>query len=617
MKHAIALGAVLVGGCSALATATTFHTFPASAEWMNQTERLALRETVREMFNHAYSSYMDHGFPADEIRPLTCQPLYRDRLNPHNTGLNDVLGDYALTLVDSLDTLYVLGHRREFIQAIQLVRQHVHFDVDSKVQVFEVTIRMLGGLLSGHILASGGPFGAPVENYGDELLALAWDLGTRLLPAFEQSPTKIPLARINLRRGVVEGESHGTCTAGVGTLLLEFGTLSRLTGDSRFEHVAQDALDAVWAMRSPRDLVGNAINLVQRQWIDATSGIGAGIDSYFEYLLKSYVLLGEPRYLDMFNQAYTGLLRYARDATGYIYYNVDMWQGKPQNSWIDSLSAFFSGLQVLAGDVESAIRSHLVYYNIWQKYHAMPERFDTYYQVPVLSYYPLRPEFIESTYFLYQATRDPFYLRVGEQIIHDLNTYMRSSCGFTSLRNVATKARDDRMESFFLGESIKYLYLLFDQDNVLNTLDTNFVFTTEAHIMHLPRAKVYRNQTFGFQARSYAPYACSNPRTERMDYTDPDSSLSVPITVPFRPDFDAVRLRMGRMDKRFVPYSQPTPTANTTLSTLTELNDSTTEQPSVSPLTMEPLAPLGMCMYFSGYAIPTHPRYRTSHLARA
>ncbi|KAJ1985384.1 hypothetical protein H4R34_000038 [Dimargaris verticillata] len=617
MKHLVIFGAVLVGGYSFLATATTLHAFPASAGWMNQTERLVLRETVREMFNHAYNSYMDHGFPADEIRPLTCQPLYRDRLNPNHVGLNDVLGDYALTLVDSLDTLYVLGHRREFIQAIQLVRQHVHFDVDSRVQVFEVTIRMLGGLLSGHILASGGPFGAPVESYGDELLALAWDLGTRLLPAFEQSPTKFPLARVNLRRGVAVGETYDTCTAGVGTLLLEFGTLSRLTGDLRFERVARDALDAVWAMRSSRDLVGNAINLAQNQWIDATSGIGAGIDSYFEYLLKSYVLLGEPRYLDMFNQAYTGLLRYARDATGYIYHNVDAWQGKLQNSWIDSLSAFFSGLQVLAGDVESAIRSHLVHYNIWRKYHALPERFNTYYQVPVLMYYPLRPEFIESTYFLYQATRDPFYLRVGEQIIHDLNTYMRSSCGFTSLSNVVTKAQDDRMESFFLGESIKYLYLLFDEENPLNSLDTNFVFTTEAHIMHLPRTKVSRNQTFGFQARSYAQYTCPNPRAERMDYTDPDSPLSLPITVPFRPDFDAVRQRMGRVDDRFAPDSMSTTTANTTTPTLAKPIGTAADQPSIPPLTIEPLAPLGMCMYFSSYAIPTHPRYRTSHLARA
>ena len=79
---------------------------------------------------------------------------------------------------------------------------------------------------------------------------------------------------------------------------------------------------------------------------------------------------------------------------------------------------------------------------------------------------------------LYRATKHPYYLEVGEEILEDLNSLMRVECGFASLSDVVKKTRTDRMESFFLSETLKYLYLLFDEDNVFNHLDSNFVFST-------------------------------------------------------------------------------------------------------------------------------------------
>jgi ER degradation enhancer, mannosidase alpha-like 1 len=100
-----------------------------------------------------------------------------------------------LTLIDVLDTLVVLGDRQGFETAVRNVIDWVSFDVNTKPQVFETTIRVLGGLLSGHIFANqtGEPFHLPW--YRGELLDMAYDLGERLLPAFS-TPTGLPYARV-------------------------------------------------------------------------------------------------------------------------------------------------------------------------------------------------------------------------------------------------------------------------------------------------------------------------------------------------------------------------------------------------------------------------------------
>jgi Glycosyl hydrolase family 47. len=143
-----------------------------------------------------------------------------------NIATNDVAGNFSLTLIDVIDTFVVLEDRPGFELAVKNIIQSVSFDVDTKPQVFEVTIRVLGGLLSGHLFASkpGQPFFLPW--YKGELLELARDLGNRLLPAFE-TPTGLPFARVclsstvyssgtelvqvNLRKGVMKGETWDTC----------------------------------------------------------------------------------------------------------------------------------------------------------------------------------------------------------------------------------------------------------------------------------------------------------------------------------------------------------------------------------------------------------------------
>ncbi|OJA16963.1 hypothetical protein AZE42_00582 [Rhizopogon vesiculosus] len=387
----------------------------------------------------------------------------------------------------SHDTLVVLDDPPGFQDAVRNVLDWVSFDVNTKPQVFETTIRVLGGLLSGHMFASqpNQPFYLPW--YRDQLLMMAYDLGKRLLPAFS-TPTGLPFARVNLRHGVQRGETLETCTAGAGSLILEFATLSRLTGDDRFEKAAYKAFFALWNRRSDLDLVGNTINIWNGVWTPPqVTGIGAGIDSFYEYALKWYVMSGEVEFLDVWHESYAAVMRYSRSPDGHWYRSVNIHTGDQAYTTIDSLSAFWPGLQVLGGDVQNAIKSHMTYWNIWRRNSGLPEIWDAQFLQATSFQYPLRPEFVESTWYLYRATRDPYYLHVGERILKDLIARAKVDCGLAGIQDLRTNVRDDRMESFALSETLKYLFLLFDEDNRLHRDDSHYVFTTEGHILSLPK----------------------------------------------------------------------------------------------------------------------------------
>lgn len=460
-----------------------------------QSRRRELLETTRQMFSFGYDNYMQYAFPKDELDPIHCTGRGPDYANPSNININDVLGDYGLTLIDSLDTLAIMGNTSEFQRAVRLVIENISFDKPSTVQLFEVTIRVLGALLSAHLIIKDPlqPFGAMDEiDYNDELLDMAQDLGARLLPAFENSATGLPHPRINLQTGVPIDTINETCTAGAGTLRLEFGLLSRLLSDPVYEGVAKRAVDRLWSFRSNvTGLFGNVINIQTGKWVDVMSGLGAGLDSFFEYLLKSFILFGDKDSLKMFNESYESIKFYMRrgrkhcnHGSGFppIYVNVNMLNGEVINNWIDSLQAAWPSVQVLVGDLEEAICLHAFYYALWQRFNGLPERYNWNMQMPDINFYPLRPELIESTYYLYRATKNPFYLHVGKDILYSLNNYSRVECGYATRHDVTKNEFEDRMESFFLGETCKYLFLLFDEDNHVNKEISRYIFSTEGHL---------------------------------------------------------------------------------------------------------------------------------------
>ncbi|BET00321.1 Glycosyl hydrolase family 47 [Nesidiocoris tenuis] len=463
---------------------------------MTNQEREALKEEARDMFYHAYNAYMDNAYPADELMPLSCQGRYRG-LQPSRGDIDDTMGNFSLTLIDTLDTLVVLGDISEFERAVQLVIKDVSFESDIVVSVFETNIRILGGLLSAHILAEyiQQKMGL-MKWYRGELLIMAKDIGYKLTPAFNTT-TGIPHARVNLKTGMKSQtlwSSRETCTACAGTMVLEMAALSRLTGDPIFEEKAHRAMDALWLMRHRgSDLMGTVLNVHSGDWIRRDSGVGAGIDSYYEYCLKAYVLLGDNRYLTRFNKHYSAVMKYI--SQGPMLLDVHMHRPNTNSrNFMDALLAFWPGLQVLSGDLKPAVETHEMLYQVMKRHNFIPEAFTTDFQVH-WAQYPLRPEFLESTYFLYKATGDHYYLHVGKKILKGLQRHARVPCGYAAVGDVRTGHHDDRMDSFVLAETFKYLFLLFaDAEDLVIDLD-KFLFTTEAHLLPLTLARAPKNSS--------------------------------------------------------------------------------------------------------------------------
>ncbi|KAK3921243.1 ER degradation-enhancing alpha-mannosidase-like protein 3 [Frankliniella fusca] len=453
-------------------------------------ERLELREEARDMFYHAFNAYMENAYPADELMPLSCKGRWRGK-EPSRGDIDDTLGNFSLTLIDTLDTLVVLGDIDEFERAAKLIIKDVSFDSDIIVSVFETNIRVLGGLLSGHILAEYLQLNMNVMHwYRGELLQLAKDIGFRLLPAFNTT-TGIPHARVNLRHGLkVRGleSSRETCTACAGTMILEMAALSRLSGEPIFEEKAHRAMDELWRLRHrSSDLMGTVLNIHSGDWVRRDSGVGAGIDSYYEYCLKAYILLGDDRYLGRFNKHYSAVMRYI--SQGPMLLDVHMHRPNSNSrNFMDALLAFWPGLQVLKGDIKPAVETHEMLYQVMQRHNFLPEAFTTDFQVH-WGQHPLRPEFLESTYFLYKATGDSYYLEVGRKVLKSLQRYARVSCGYAAVKDVRTNVHEDRMDSFVLAETFKYLFLLFSEPNELLLDLDQFLFTTEAHLLPLTLAR--------------------------------------------------------------------------------------------------------------------------------
>ncbi|KAM7538392.1 hypothetical protein Aperf_G00000065990 [Anoplocephala perfoliata] len=500
---------------------------------------LQMRHKIREMFDFGYSNYMKYAYPEDELDPIHCRGRGHDHSNPSNINVNDALGDYQLTLVDSLDSLAVFGNVTEFKRAVKLVSETLSFNKPSVVQIFEANIRILGGLLSAHLLITDPQMrlgDLRPENYNNELLGLARNLCERLLIAFKGTPTGIPFPRIHLGWRSVETLGRvDTCLAGAGSLLLEMGSLSLLLQDSRYARAARDAVISLWKYRAKETgllvVVSGAvvsgdlgrqfvvpdimslhqsqshihtrtnINIYTGEWTDFMSGVGAGQDSFYEYLLKSGVLFNDSELMLMFKESLMSLRqRLCKNFTANdcicseggphpVYWNTNMFTGQLLNPWVDSLQSAWPGILTLAGELHDAKCQHQLHLSIWRKFGLPPERFNLLMNASELAFYPLRPEFAESTYYLYRATRNPVYHRIGAMIVNNLDRYARAKCGFATIHSVEDMSQEDRMESFFLSETLKYLYLLFDESHPLNVHEEDYIFTTQAHILPISRLR--------------------------------------------------------------------------------------------------------------------------------
>src|SRR5213595_2188138 len=339
-----------------------------------------LASRVRTEFLHAWTNYEKYAWGHDALKPLskTAHDWYGQSL--------------LMTPVDALDTLILMHLDDEATKARSLIVSDLSFDRDIYVKNFEMTIRLLGGLLSSYQLT------------GDQrLLSLAEDLGNRLLPVFN-SPTGLPYVYVNLHTGQIRDPM--TNPAETGTLLLEFGTLSKLTGKPVFYEKAKRALVETFKRRSPLGLVGQSINVDTGAWTNTDSHISGGIDSYYEHLWKCWLLFGDKDCRDMWNASVPAVNKYLTDEIrGELWYgHADMQTGKRTETTYGALDAFFPGLLALSGALERARRLQASSFKMWNLYGIEPEILDYKTIHVVAGSYHLRPEIVESTYYLYRYT---------------------------------------------------------------------------------------------------------------------------------------------------------------------------------------------------------------------
>ncbi|AWP14956.1 putative endoplasmic reticulum mannosyl-oligosaccharide 1-2-alpha-mannosidase-like [Scophthalmus maximus] len=440
-------------------------------------------EAVRDAFRHAWKGYKDHAWGHDELKPIS-------------KSFGEWFG-LGLTLIDSLDTMWILGLKEEFEESKAWIEKELSFNKNVDVNLFETTIRVLGGLLSTYHLT------------GDQLfLDKAKDLGSRLMPAFK-TPSKIPFSDVNIGKGTAHPPrwTSDSTLAEVTSIQLEFRELSRLTQEPQYQEVVNEVMRLVHQLPGKHDgLVPMFINTNSGQFSHkGVFTLGARADSYYEYLLKQWLQGGktEDDLLEDYLQAVEGVKKHLVRQTGPG--RLTFVGELNHNRFIpkmDHLVCFLPGTLALGahnglpGDhmdlavqlmetchqmyvqMETGLSPEIVHFNLQAS-----DGNDVFVK-PADRHNLLRPETVESLFYMYRFTKDTKFRDWGWEILQSFNKYTKvSGGGYTSINNVRDPVNPgprDKMESFFLGETLKYLYLLFSDDPELLSLD-KYVFNTEAH----------------------------------------------------------------------------------------------------------------------------------------
>ncbi|XVF23212.1 hypothetical protein REPUB_Repub13aG0017500 [Reevesia pubescens] len=438
------------------------------------------REKVKEAMVHAWSSYEKYAWGNDELQPQS------------KNGVNS-FGGLGATLIDSLDTLYIMGLDEQFQKAREWVANSLDFNKDYDASVFETTIRVVGGLLSTYDLS------------GDKVfLEKARDIADRLLPAWD-TPSGIPYNVINLARG--NAHNHGwtggaSILADSGTEQLEFIALSQRTGDPKYQNKVEKVIVALNKTFPADGLLPIYINPDRGTGSYSTITFGAMGDSFYEYLLKVWIQGNKTSslklYRDMWETSMKGLVSLIRRSTPSAFAYICEKNGDSMTNKMDELACFAPGMLALGssgyGPLEAKKFLSLAEELAWTCYNfylSTPTNlagenyfFNAGQDMSVgTSWNILRPETVESLFYLWRLTGNKTYQDWGWNIFQAFEKNSRIESGYVGLKDVNTGVKDNMMQSFFLAETLKYLYLLFSPPTLI-PLD-EWVFNTEAHPLRI------------------------------------------------------------------------------------------------------------------------------------
>ncbi|XP_010544166.1 PREDICTED: mannosyl-oligosaccharide 1,2-alpha-mannosidase MNS1 [Tarenaya hassleriana] len=434
------------------------------------------RQKVKEAMIHAWSSYEKYAWGKDELQPQTKDGV-------------DSFGGLGATLIDALDTLYIMGLDEQFQKAKEWVATSLDFDKDYDASMFETTIRVVGGLLSAYDLS------------GDKIfLDKAKDITDRLLPAWD-TPSGIPYNIINLRHG----NTHNPTWAGGDSILADSGTeqleliaLSQRTGDLKYQQKVEKVISELNKNFPADGLLPIYINPNTATPSYSTTTFGAMGDSFYEYLLKVWIQGNKTsevkHYREMWEKSMQGLLSLIKRSTPSSFTYICEKNGNSLTDKMDELACFAPGMLALgsSGYPSDEAQKFLslaeeLAWTCYNFYQSTPTKlagenyfFNSGQDMSVgTSWNILRPETVESLFYLWRFTGNKTYQEWGWNIFEAFEKNSRIETGYVGLKDVTTGAKDNKMQSFFLAETLKYMYLLFSPSNVI-PLD-EWVFNTEAH----------------------------------------------------------------------------------------------------------------------------------------
>ncbi|KYB24855.1 mannosyl-oligosaccharide alpha-1,2-mannosidase IA isoform X1 [Tribolium castaneum] len=443
------------------------------------------RKKVKEMMKHAWDNYVRYAWGKNELKPISKRG--------HSASIFGTL-PLAATILDGLDTLYIMGMKDEFKQARDWVANELNLDnMAADVSVFETNIRFIGGLLTCFALTGDVMFRDKAQQIAD-----------KLLPAF-QTQTGIPHALVNLKTGA--SKNFGWASGGssilseFGTLHLEFAYLSDITGQPIYRNKVDHIRQFLQSLEKPNGLYPNYLNPKTGKWGQHHMSMGALGDSFFEYLLKAWLQSNKEdnEARQMFDDAMQAVLQHMlfTSPSGLAYF-AELKFDRPEHK-MDHLGCFSGGLLALGAKTlknDMSNRYMEVAKKITHTCHESYDRTNTKLGPEAFrftegaearalknseKYYILRPEVIESYFYMWRLTKDQKYRDWGWEAVQALEKYCRVPGGYTGLKNVYSDdpQKDDVQQSFFLAETLKYLYLLFSDDSLLSF--DNWVFNTEGH----------------------------------------------------------------------------------------------------------------------------------------
>ncbi|XP_029452275.1 mannosyl-oligosaccharide 1,2-alpha-mannosidase IA [Rhinatrema bivittatum] len=441
------------------------------------------REKIKEMMKYSWDNYKLYAWGLNELKPATKQG-HSSNLFGHIQGA---------TIVDALDTLFIMEMKDEFAEAKEWVEKNLDFNVNAEVSVFEVNIRFVGGLLSAYFLS------------GEEVFRKkAVELGEKLLSAFN-TPTGIPWALLNIKSGIGRNwpwaSGGSSILAEFGTLHLEFVHLSHLSGNPVFAEKVMNIRKVLNNLDKPQGLYPNYLNPSSGQWGQHHVSVGGLGDSFYEYLLKAWLMSdktdeeGKKMYYDAIQAIETHLIRKSSGGLTYI----AEWKGGLLEHKMGHLTCFAGGMFALGADgappdmashllelgAEIARTCHESYDRTSIKLGPEAFRFDGGVEAIATrqneKYYILRPEVIETYMYMWRLTHDAKYREWGWEAVEALEKHCKLDGGYSGIRDVyaSRPSHDDVQQSFYLAETLKYLYLLFSDDDLLPF--EHWVFNTEAH----------------------------------------------------------------------------------------------------------------------------------------